>query len=688
MQRLTWGDTALLDLLEPEVGLVEALRGSDASWPYALARAYEERGLPESARFVYREELDQGLAPWNGRSSLRLARLAGREGRWLVAEGYARRGVELLPDNRDIWYRFGEALYRQDRFEELLALTDQIPAFSGADSGEGEEISSLELGAERLLWRAVAAYHLDQEREKRFLEAFTRLPAQAIHSRLYLFLYYRNPSLSEFNPEVRRILEAVYRSSNGEHAEARRLFLLTDPGFVARTLLEQSEHDPEERMPALLRTLLQSAGNGDRRVEQWLTRLEDEEDLRDFVPELLAARSRYVEARGVRPEAMRLLAEAIDRERPEYIRDWVQAAIRGSVPLPLVLEELNRWEARGEDYSLAVDRLLPVMVREGRWEEIERVYAVLPDRAGEARAQLSVVTVLADRDGHRSLPEEEERQRRLEEALILPPTSYYGLLARRLAGEVVSLPRGEAGNVREDRIAELDHVGALVTAGLIERARRRAMIIALDGDAAEESLELARRFYALGHASAALDLARRAVTRGDLPVGEEEIPLLYPRPYAREISAAAEDHDVPEAILYGLIREESHFNPRAQSHVGATGLAQVMPATAEDLVRRMGLSTVELESVSDSVRMGAFYLRHLAGQLPDQLILQLAAYNAGPGRGRSWETQFGGLAPELQVEALPFIETRWYLRRIAVSSAWYQYRLSGDDPASLMPLFP
>lgn len=688
LRKLAWGDGAFLDVLEPTEELAAELRAVSVSGPYKLARAYEARGLPESARFIYRAELDAGTAPWSGRSAVRLARLAAQDRRWLLAEGYARRGVEILPNNRDIWYRYGEALYRQERYEDLLELTEGVPSLlTGSDSGEGEEITPLELAAEVLLWRAVASYHLDRESERRFLEAFTRVPAQAIHSRLYLFLYYRASSLAAFSPEVRRMLEAVYRSSVGEHAEARRLMLLIPPDFFARTLLDHSGYGSGERTPALLRTLMQSADTGDRRVEQWLLGLQEMQSLQDYLPELLVAHSRFIEARGDRSEALRVLASAVDRDRPEYVRDWVQTAIRAGSALPLVLEQLNQWEAEAEEYSLAVDRLLPVMIRERRWEDVEGVYQDLPPPAAEARAQLGVVSVLLDRDGLHPLPEG-EGDRRLREALERSPVTYYGLLARRLAGEAVTLPFGTVRENRAEGNSEVDHVRALVAAGQVETARRRSMVIALDGEAAESSMELARLFYRLGHASAALDLARRAVARGDLPVEEDDIALLYPRPFAREIGAAAEEYGVPEAVLFGLIREESHFNPRARSHVGATGLAQVMPATAEDLVRRLGWAGADLERVSDNVRMGAFYMRHLAEQLPDQLILQLAAYNAGPGRGRTWAGQFGDLSPELQVEALPFIETRWYLRRIAVSSAWYDFRMTGRDPASAMPLFP
>lgn len=687
MRRLSWGDHVILDTLNPAEELVSTLRESDPSWPYALARAYEARGLVESARVVFRLEVESGHTPWNGRSAYRLSRQAAQEQRWLVAEGYGRRGVDLLPDSRDLWFRYGQALYRGGRYEDLLDLTDRIPFFTGDDrqwdgsaAGSGTETTIHDLHAEFLLWRAVSAFHLNRQQSDRFLEAFTQVPAQSIHSRLYLFLFYRDGALAGFTTPERRLLEAVYRGSIAENAEARRLFRLLEPAYVAGFLSERNG----ER-PALLSTIEHIAGTGDAAMEQWLRDLQTEPAVEALVPDILFILGRYAEARGDRALALEYTADAVDQGRTSHIRDWVQIAIRSAMPLPEVIERLNRWEAEPEEYALATDRLLPVMIREQQWAHVEDVYAALPVGARDARAHLAVVTALLDRDGLQSISDVPAR---LEEAAALSPVSYYGLLARHLMGRGTpafeSAPEEEQAELRTE---ETRYTAALLVAGLHDTARLRSMSVALDPEQAEPSLALARQFHHLGHASAALDLARRAIARGNLAVGRDEIPILYPLPFRTEITVAAEDYGIHPAVLFGLIREESHFNPSARSPVGASGLAQVMPATAEDLVRRMGLASVDLESVSDSVRMGAFYLRYLAEQLPDQLILQLAAYNAGLGRGRTWNGQFGALSRELQIEALPFIETRWYLRRIAVSSAWYQHRLSATDPSEVLPLF-
>jgi soluble lytic murein transglycosylase len=84
--------------------------------------------------------------------------------------------------------------------------------------------------------------------------------------------------------------------------------------------------------------------------------------------------------------------------------------------------------------------------------------------------------------------------------------------------------------------------------------------------------------------------------------------------------------------------------------------------------------------------MGAYYLQFLAERV-EGTIFRLAGYNAGLGRARRWRDQFGDLPPILQLEAIPFYETRWYVRRIAVSYAYYAARLGLDADVDALERF-
>ena len=94
-----------------------------------------------------------------------------------------------------------------------------------------------------------------------------------------------------------------------------------------------------------------------------------------------------------------------------------------------------------------------------------------------------------------------------------------------------------------------------------------------------------------------------------------------------------------KAWVYGLIRQESRFIMDAQSHVGASGLMQVMPSTARYVAKKIGLTdfvTDKLSDVRTNVLLGTNYLNMVLGGLDGSQVLATAAYNAGPGRLRIW----------------------------------------------------
>ena len=118
----------------------------------------------------------------------------------------------------------------------------------------------------------------------------------------------------------------------------------------------------------------------------------------------------------------------------------------------------------------------------------------------------------------------------------------------------------------------------------------------------------------------------------------------YRGEYLEAAKAAARRHGVPEDLFLRLVQKESGWNPGAVSHKGATGLAQLMPATA----RRLG---VKLSDPHDNLDGGARYLRMMYDRFGDWK-LALAAYNAGPEAVQ----KHGGVPP--------YAETKGYVRAI------------------------
>lgn len=136
-------------------------------------------------------------------------------------------------------------------------------------------------------------------------------------------------------------------------------------------------------------------------------------------------------------------------------------------------------------------------------------------------------------------------------------------------------------------------------------------------------------------------------------------------------------------LVAAIIREESQYDWRAVSRVGAIGLMQVMPATANAVAQRHQFPAVGREDLFDqetNIRIGAHYVDQLLGQFSGNLVHTIAAYNAGPLVVTTWATTHRGRSQDEFVELIPFQETRQYVKRVLRSYKEY-VRLAGRQKA-------
>ncbi len=155
---------------------------------------------------------------------------------------------------------------------------------------------------------------------------------------------------------------------------------------------------------------------------------------------------------------------------------------------------------------------------------------------------------------------------------------------------------------------------------------------------------------------------------------------LHPPRFEAIFAAAGRQQNLPMALLQGLAKQESRFTPAVRSAVGAVGLMQLMPDTASELAGRP-VSPAELEDPSRNVELGSRYLRGLLRQWQEEPILAVASYNAGPGAVQRWRAEQLKRAPELWVEAIPYPETRLYVKKV-LGNAWsYQQQERGIEPS-------
>lgn len=154
----------------------------------------------------------------------------------------------------------------------------------------------------------------------------------------------------------------------------------------------------------------------------------------------------------------------------------------------------------------------------------------------------------------------------------------------------------------------------------------------------------------------------------------------YPRAYSEHVDKFAKKFDVPQELVWGIMRAETNYRHDAISPVGALGLMQVMPFTGHKVATMLGEKNFKapmLLQPETSVKFGSRYLKRLMDRFENTIPLVAAGYNAGPHRVKSWLVSFGNLETDEFIEHIPFLETRNYVKRV-VSNAHIYSQLYGN----------
>jgi soluble lytic murein transglycosylase len=136
-------------------------------------------------------------------------------------------------------------------------------------------------------------------------------------------------------------------------------------------------------------------------------------------------------------------------------------------------------------------------------------------------------------------------------------------------------------------------------------------------------------------------------------------------PHLKLMKRKAQQRGIPADIVIGLSRQESALNPNAVSPVGALGLMQLMPATAQSMAPKGKVWTREdVLNPSINIPLGVRYLKAMLREFDGQVEYALAAYNAGPGAANRWRRRYKGEEVEVFVEEIPYDETRQYVHKV------------------------
>ncbi len=161
---------------------------------------------------------------------------------------------------------------------------------------------------------------------------------------------------------------------------------------------------------------------------------------------------------------------------------------------------------------------------------------------------------------------------------------------------------------------------------------------------------------------------------------EERFPLAYNDLFERY----TRDKDFPQSYAMAIARQESAWNPKVRSPVGASGLMQIMPGTATHTVKMFSIpgysSPSQLLQPDTNINIGTSYLQYVYQQFDNNRIFASAAYNAGPGRVRSWLGNSAGRIDAVAfVESIPFSETRGYVKNVLAYDAYYRHFMGQKD---------
>ncbi|HEX6707505.1 MAG TPA: transglycosylase SLT domain-containing protein [Albitalea sp.] len=256
--------------------------------------------------------------------------------------------------------------------------------------------------------------------------------------------------------------------------------------------------------------------------------------------------------------------------------------------------------------------------------------------------------------------------------------SFYGQLAAEALGQPFVLPAAPVPLAAPEKDAAAAHPGLtralrLASLGLRDEARR-------EWNYSLRSMGDRQLLAASALACEASDW-QLCINTSERTRGELDLAQRYPTPYRDEILARARELGLDAPYVLGLIRQETRFMASLRSSAGASGLMQVMPATARWTARKIGLdySPELINDPGTNLRIGTGYLKMVLDSFEGSQALAAAAYNAGPNRPRKWRDG-PVLDTAVWAENIPFAETRDYVKKVLSNATIYAALLNGEPP--------
>ena len=321
-------------------------------------------------------------------------------------------------------------------------------------------------------------------------------------------------------------------------------------------------------------------------------------------------------------------------------------------------------------------------LRQGDWRTVQRSIDAMSDPSADdgawqywkARAQMALARSDVDRSAARAGFEK----------LVANPgrLGFYEKLAREELGQLSTTPAGPVLLSAQEKEWARRHIGL-----------NRALLAIALGLRSEGTREWNywtnlhqpggmndRELYAAADFACQRQVWDRCINASERTKGFMDYAQRFPMPLREPVVGQARSIGLDPAYVYGLIRQESRFVMDARSGVGASGLMQVMPATARWTARKIGLQGFTVDQINEqqtNLLLGTSYLKLALDDFQGSMPLAAAAYNAGPGRPRNWRNG-PTLEGAIWAENVPFNETRDYVKKVLSNAVDYSAMLTGQ----------
>ena len=263
---------------------------------------------------------------------------------------------------------------------------------------------------------------------------------------------------------------------------------------------------------------------------------------------------------------------------------------------------------------------------------------------------------------------------------------FYEQLAMEELGQAITVPAKPAALTQPEKTAAAQNAGlqralTALSLGLRSEGNREwnyTTNLHTPGGMSERELLAAADF------ACSKQVWDRCINTSDRTKTQIDFDQRFPMPLKETVLRKSKDVQLDPAYVYGLIRQESRFITDARSVVGASGLMQVMPATAKWTAKKIGLTNFQPQQINDqeiNVAIGTGYLKLVLDEFDGSMPLAAAAYNAGPSRSRNWR-KGPVLEAAIWAENIPFTETRDYVKKVLSNTTNYAAIITGQ-PQSL-----